>query len=75
MEWMAWLIGATGLGAVVWFGVEVVRLLSEIAQELHHIRKHLQSVSGQMEKISGPLGYVQKLYGLGGRVLGGNRRK
>jgi hypothetical protein len=53
----------------------VVRLLKEIADELRHIRRYLEGVSGELEKISGPLGDVQKLYGLGERVLGRSEEK
>lgn len=75
MEWIAWALAAAVVACAGWLGVAVVRLLEEIADELRHIRKHLQSVSGELDKISGPLGYVQKIYGLGESVLGGRKDK
>lgn len=73
MEWIVWVIVAAVIGCAGWASVEVVRLLNQIAEELRRIRKYLQSVSGELDKISGPLGYVQKIYGLGESVLGGNK--
>jgi hypothetical protein len=75
MEWIVWVIAAAVIGGAGWCGVEVLRLLKLIAEELRHIRKHLQSVSGELDKISGPLGYVQRIYGLGESVLGGKKDK
>lgn len=75
MEWIAWVIVATVIACAVGFSIAVVRLLNQIADELRHIRKYLQSVSGELDKISGPLGYVQKIYGLGESVLGGDKHK
>ena len=70
-----WVFVAVVICCVVWFGYEVVRLLKEIADELRHIRRYLEGVSGELEKISGPLGDVRKLYGLGERVLGRSEEK
>jgi hypothetical protein len=68
-----WVFVAVAVGCAVccavWFGYVVVRLLKDIAEELRHIRRYLQGVSGELGKISGPLDYVQKIYGLGERVL------
>lgn len=75
MDWLVWALVAVVIGCAGWFGTAVVRLLGEIAEELRHIRKHLQSVAGELDKISGPLGYVQKIYGLGESVLGASKRK
>jgi hypothetical protein len=70
-----WVFVAVVICCAVWFGYEVVRLLKEIADELRHIRRYLEGVSGELEKISGPLGDVRKLYGLGERVLGRSEEK
>jgi len=69
MGWLLWVFVAVVSICVSWFSYEVVRLLRVIADELRHIRKHLQGVSGELEKISGPLDYVKKIYGLGESVL------
>ena len=70
-----WVVVAFVIVCVSWFGYEVVRLLKGIADELRQIRTHLQGVSGELEKISGPLNYVQKIYGLGESVLRRNQDK
>jgi hypothetical protein len=70
-----WVVVAFAIVCVSWFGYEVVRLLKGIADELRQIRTHLQGVSGELEKISGPLNYVQKIYGLGESVLRRNQDK
>ena len=70
-----WVFGAVVVFGVGWFSYEVVRLLKEIADELRYIRRYLEGVSGELEKISGPLGYVQEIYGLGERVLGRSEKK
>jgi len=67
------LAGAALLALLVgggWACMEIVRLLREIAAELKHIRKHLQDVSTEIGKVSGPLADVKKIYGLGERILG-----
>jgi hypothetical protein len=70
-----WVFVAVAACCAGWFGYVVVRLLKDIADELRHIRGYLQGVSGELGKISGPLDYVQKIYGLGERVLGRNEKK
>jgi len=69
MQWSLWVLIAIVLVCAGWLGYEVVTLLRSIAEELRHIRKHLQDLSGEITKISGPLNYVQKIYGLGESVL------
>lgn len=75
MEWSLWALVAVVLVCAGWFSYEVVKLLRTIADELRHIRKYLQDVSGEIGKISGPLNYVQKIYGLGESVLRRNQDK
>jgi hypothetical protein len=75
MEWLAWFVVAAVVLCVAWFSYEVIRLLRTIAEELRHIRKYLQEVSGEFGKISGPLDYVEKIYGLGEKVLRRNQEK
>ena len=75
MGWSLWLVIAVVIVCVGWFSYEVVRLLRDIADELRQIRKYLQGVSRELEKISGPLNYVQKIYGLGESVLRRNQDK
>lgn len=69
MEWSLWVLVAVVLSCLGWVGYEVVRLLRTIAEELRHIRKYLHEVSGELGKISGPLDTVEKIYGLGEKVL------
>jgi len=69
MGWSLWVVVAVVIICVSWFSYEVVRLLRDIADELRQIRKYLQGVSGELGKISGPLDYVQKIYGLGESIL------
>jgi hypothetical protein len=73
MGWSLWVLIAVVILCVSWLSYEVVRLLRVIADELRHIRKYLQDVSGEIGKISGPLNYVQKIYGLGESVLRRNQ--
>ena len=73
MGWSLWVLVAVVIVCVSWFSYEVVKLLRAIADELRHIRKYLQDVSGEIGKISGPLNYVQKIYGLGESVLRRNQ--
>ena len=75
METSLWIPVAIVAGCAGWVSYVVVKLLKQIADELRHIRRYLESVSGEIEKISGPLGYVQKIYGLGERVLGRSDKK
>jgi hypothetical protein len=75
MGWSLWVLVAVVIVCVSWFSYEVVKLLRAIADELRHIRKYLQDVSGEIGKISGPLNYVQKIYGLGESVLRRNQDK
>lgn len=75
MGWSLWVVVAIAIVCVSWFSYEVVSLLRVIADELRHIRKYLQGVSGELEKISGPLDYVKKIYGLGESVLRRNQDK
>jgi len=75
MGWSLWVFIAVVLACAGWFSYEVVRLLRTIADELRHIRQYLQNVSGEIGKISGPLDYVQKIYGLGESVLRRNQDK
>ena len=75
METSLWILVAIFTGCAGWASYVVVKLLKQIADELRHIRRYLEGVSGEIEKISGPLGYVQKIYGLGERVLGRSDKK
>jgi hypothetical protein len=75
MGWSLWVLVAVVVVCAGWFSYEVVTLLRVIADELRHIRKYLQDVSGEIGKISGPLDYVQKIYGLGESVLRRNQDK
>ena len=72
---LVWVVVAFATVCVGWISYEVVRLLKDIADQLRQIRTYLQGVSGELEKISGPLNYVQKIYGLGESVLRRNQDK
>jgi hypothetical protein len=72
---LLWVVVALAVVCISWISYEVVRLLKDIAAELRQIRTYLQGVSGEIEKISGPLNYVQKIYGLGESVLRRNQDK
>lgn len=72
---LLWVAVVFAIVCISWFSYEVVRLLKDIAAELRQIRTYLQGVSGELEKISGPLNYVQKIYGLGESVLRRNQDK
>jgi hypothetical protein len=63
-------IAVMAAGAAGWLGLAIVRLLREVVDELRHIRKSLQGLSGEVDKLSGPIGDVKKLYGIGERVFG-----
>ncbi len=75
MGWLPWVAAVLVVACAGWFGVGVIRLLRQIAGELGHIRKHLQDVSGELGKVSGPLDYVQKIYGVGEGLLRRKREK
>jgi len=75
MASLLWVVVAVAIVCVIGFSYEVLRLLKDIAAELRQIRTYLQGVSGELEKISGPLNYVQKIYGLGESVLRRNQDK
>ena len=62
---LLWVVVVFAIVCVSWISYEVVRLLKDISDQLRQIRTYLQGVSGELEKISGPLNYVQKIYGLG----------
>jgi hypothetical protein len=72
---LLWVAVVFVIVCISWFSYEVLRLLKDIAAELRQIRTYLQGVSGELEKISGPLNYVQKIYGLGESVLRRNQDK